>query len=483
MIKLDNISFAYKEDAPPVLRDISITIRPGERVCIMGANGSGKSTFGKLIAGLLKANRGYLRLDSHNHLPAGIIFQDPDNQMVAVVVENEIAFALENLGTAPEIMFQKVEQSLQRFEIEELQKRITSELSGGEKQRVALASVMIFEPDILILDEPDSYLDQRGKSALYRELDKLYQQKQHMTQIHITQYPEVAQQYDRILIFYQGEIVADSDYKSIFSNKEFCQKVGLAYKSNNHLDFGSLAKTESVINKITIENLSFGYNSDHPIIKNMKAEFKRGEIWGLVGFSGSGKSSLGSLLCGLLKPTTGEIKYFDNQKQLLDQNEIPGRVAALFQQPEKQFFLSSCDEEIKFGPKNFGFNLSKTELEKWYEMVGLNSESFSDRDPFSLSGGEKRRLAFASVLSISPDFVIFDEPTCGLDPEGVGRFIELVEQLKIAGKGIILISHDGQLLNRLADGIVLLNRGEKPKCLRKNDFFAQMELAQIVSPL
>lgn len=483
MIKLDNISFAYKDDAPPVLKDLSVTIRPGERVCIMGANGSGKSTFGKLVAGLLKANRGYLRLDSHNDLPVGIIFQDPDNQMVAVVVENEIAFALENLGTDQQTMFSKVEQSLKRFEIEQLQHRITSELSGGEKQRVALASVMVFEPDILILDEPDSYLDQIGKRALYRELDKLFEQKPTMTQIHITQYPEIAQHYNRIIIFHQGEIVADSDFNSIFDNQEFCQKVGLAYDIESRPLIKQKNNNDSIIDRIVIEKMSFGYQSDQPVIDNMKAEFKRGEIWGLVGFSGSGKSSLGSLLCGLLKPTTGDIKYYDNKNQLLDNSDIPGRVAALFQQPEKQFFLSSCDEEIKFGPKNFGINLSDADLKEWYNIVGLNPERFSQRDPFNLSGGEKRRLAFASVLSISPDFVIFDEPTCGLDPEGVGRFVELVDQLKRAGKGIILISHDGALINRLADGIVILQRGERPRCFRKEDFFAHSELAQIVSPL
>ncbi|HKK21061.1 MAG TPA: ATP-binding cassette domain-containing protein, partial [candidate division Zixibacteria bacterium] len=234
MIKFQNVNFRYRDDLPFALKNINLEIHPGESVCVMGANGSGKSTFAKFIAGLLTVQQGRFAVvgDESKELPVGIIFQNPDNQMVAVIVDKELAFALENLGTPLADMVNRVDAILDKFGIRELRHRLTTELSGGEKQRVALASTMIFQPDILILDEPDSFLDSDGKHALESELEQVTRAKPSMITIRISQYPDVARKYRRVLLFNDGSILADSSADKILSDTELLSQCGLVYEED-----------------------------------------------------------------------------------------------------------------------------------------------------------------------------------------------------------------------------------------------------------
>jgi energy-coupling factor transport system ATP-binding protein len=467
MLTLDHLTFSY-DSGKLALDDVSLSINASERVCIMGANGSGKSTLARLIAGLVEPTRGAIQIDLPESLPQvsriGILFQNPDNQMVASVVENEIAFALENLAMPMAEMEPRVLATLSRFGIEHLRTRLTHELSGGEKQRVALASVMIANPSILILDEPDSFLDASGKLMLSAELERLHAEQPDLIEIRITQYPEVAKQYPRLLVFAEGKLAADHSPTKIFANVEFCRKVGLRYDENLSTDTKSniwiteSARNEAQPNSIEVKSVSFEYIEDQTIIDELSLTWNRGEIIGIAGDSGSGKTTFGQLLCGLLKPTSGEVTFYDADNHLLSLKPKPGWVVGAFQQPERQFFLSTCREEIGFGPRNIGMKLTDDQISSLMELVGLNPHEFLLRDPFSLSMGEKRRLAFAAILSMQPPFVVFDEPTCGLDPEGVGRFVSLARRLKQAETGQVIISHDLDLLRGLCDRIINITR-------------------------
>ncbi|MCK4573120.1 MAG: ATP-binding cassette domain-containing protein [candidate division Zixibacteria bacterium] len=491
MIALENITYRYADDIEPALRNVSLRILPGESVCMMGANGSGKSTFAKLTAGLIAPARGRLRVESDGaeRMPVGIIFQNPDNQMVAATVEKEIAFALENLGCRQDEMEQRVGETLEKFGIPHLRNRLTSELSGGEKQRVALASVMIFQPNILILDEPDSFLDQEGKAALRQELQRIRQFKPSMVQIHITQYPQAAAGYDRLIVFHRGEVAADDNPDRIFRDRAFCLKTGLAFADDNAPQVrlpASRAAGQAVgkrVNRIEFKRVDFGYPGFGKVIGGLSTILEAGRITGVVGLSGAGKSTLGALVCGLLKPTDGEIKYVDDNGGRIDADAIAGHVSGIFQQPERQFFLPSCLEEIQYGPKNLGRSLQRDELVALFEMIGLDIDQFVDRDPFSLSGGEKRRMAFAAVLSISPDFIVFDEPTCGLDAEGTGRFLHLAQALKASGVGMIVISHDPEIIRSLADRVIVLRKGESSAVLGHNEFFSDPRYSSVIAPV
>ncbi len=467
MIKFQSVSFRYRDDLPFVLKDISLEIQPGESVCVMGANGSGKSTFAKFIAGLLTVQQGRFGIvgDEARQLPVGIIFQNPDNQMVAVVVDKELAFALENQGTPLMEMVRQVDTTLDQFGIVGLRHRLTTELSGGEKQRVALASTMIFHPDILVLDEPDSFLDQGGKQSLELQLEQIKQLKPSMITVRITQYVQVARKYKRVLLFCDGSIVADGAPQKLLTDLDLLKQCGLLFDETESRrlrvpTYGSSRPSgRRAVREIDLEQVSFQFPDGPPVIRRLSCTLTRGEIMGVVGPSGSGKSTLAGLVCGLLRPTLGQIRYLDEAGKEMAADQLAGRVSGVFQQPERQFFLPTCVEEVAFGPKNLGHVIGGNELGGLFALVGLDIAQFGERDPFTLSGGEKRRLAFAAVLSMAPDFVVFDEPTCGLDPEGTGRFILLAQFLRENGVGLLIISHDGGIIRQLADRVMVMSPG------------------------
>lgn len=491
MINFNNVTYRYGESQTPAIDNISLTINRGESVCLMGANGSGKTTLVRLIARLIEPFRGRIDVGHNGNSKVGILFQNPDNQMVAVTVEKEIAFALENQNVPMDEMEIRITQTLERFSITHLRRKLNSELSGGEKQRVALASVMIAEPSILLLDEPDSFLDQAGIEVLKTELNKLKKSDPDMIQVHITQYPSTALNYKRLLVIHQGEIIADDSPEAIFQNIQICNQANLLFNSKmtDNVSFPEFYNQKSNnsfnnIKKIELRNIDYSY-PDEPIeiIKELNISILSGQVLGVAGYSGTGKSTLGLMLCGLNNPTYGEIAYYNNNNELIPADEIAGKVTAVLQQPERQFFLSTCAEEIEFGPANFSHPLNANEVSALLDMVGLDAEIFKSRDPFQLSGGEKRRLAFASILSMIPSIIVFDEPTCGLDQEGVGRFVALANYLKKQGIGIVIISHDGDIHRMLSDNILLMEKESKHRIMTSETFFDDDKLSTIISPL
>jgi len=491
MIRLENVTYRYREDSEPVLRNLNLHLQPGESVCVMGANGSGKSTLAKILAGLIDVKQGRVRVEIGDGcpMPVGILFQNPDNQIVSVTVEKEIAFALENLGVPLAEMEARVTETLKRFSILHLRSRLTAELSGGEKQRVALAAVMVCRPPILVLDEPDSFLDESGKATLMEELQKLHQGNPSMIQIHITQYPNTAERYHRLIVLDRGVVVADAAPQEILQDQAFCIKTGLAFSLENgrqivipQSSVNGVAERSPSLEKITLRNVCFHYAGECEVLRNVSFDLKKGEIIALVGPSGSGKSSLGLLLCGLLKSVSGSIEYLDDNHKPVPFDLLVGRVSAAFQQPERQFFLPSCSKEIAFGPKNLGYMLTKIEIDALLAMAGLEPGTFAPKDPFTLSGGEKRRLAFAAVLSMLPQFVVFDEPTCGLDQEGVGRFLLLALALKRRGVAMVIITHDGNIVESLADKVIHLKGDSSWIELSNAEFFSNNSWEGVVSP-
>jgi energy-coupling factor transport system ATP-binding protein len=453
----------------------------------MGANGCGKSTLARLIAGLAEPSSGRIEQPT-GPLTVGILFQNPDNQMVAVTVEKEIAFALENQAMSQARMEPEITDALSRLRIEHLRERLTAELSGGEKQRLALASVMVFRPPVLVLDEPDSFLDETGKRALREELTRIRAEDPSLIEIRITQYPVVADEYTRLIVLEEGQVVFDGPPAEMFDDQTRAVQLGIALDPRHTRGTVVLPAredasptTNGLVDTIEVEQLGFGFPGMPEIIKDLSMTVQRREILAVVGPSGAGKSCLGNLICGLFTPPRGSVRYLTNDGQQLSPESVRGQVSGLFQQPERQFFLPSCGEEIAFGPTNLGQPFGQQLSEAYFDLIGLAPGQFSDRDPITLSGGEKRRLAFAAVLSMGPRFVVFDEPTCGLDQEGVGRFLQLVEALKTAGVGMMLITHDGNLVEYLSDRVLHLV-GDGSHCLLStNEFVDDDKRRQVVS--
>ncbi len=461
MISLRSVSFCYGDDDRPALDKLSLEIASGEGLAVMGRNGCGKSTLAHIISRLVKPTGGDLQigLDRDSATAIGLLFQNPDNQFVALTVEKEVAFALENLSIPLDDMRDRVDEILVALGIAHLKGRLINSLSGGEKQRVALAGIMIANPKILILDEPDSYLDLEGRTMLEEQLVVLRSKKPNLTEIRITQYLSVARQYQRLVVLDQGRLLADGSPEAVLADREICARAGLVWDgSRSNSQTLSYPREESIVNAIELSEMSFGYPGGETVIKDLSVALHAGEVLCVVGPSGSGKTTLGYLLTGLLQPTSGRIRKLDGQGRVVGVEQGRGRISASLQMPERQFFLENCKSEIEYGPSNFGKKLPPGYIEELLSSVGLDQPGFAQREPLTLSTGEKRRLAFAVVMALGPDFIVFDEPGCGLDPEGVGDFIALARKLKEAQLGLVVITHDDQLVSALADRVLVLDK-------------------------
>lgn len=497
MIKIEDVSYLYP-DGTKALDNLTLHISKGERVSVIGNNGSGKTTLALLINGILRAHSGTVRiagLDPGNDYDSaklkqkvGLVFQNPDNQLVSTTVEREIAFSLENMNVACSEMRDKVERMLGFFGLAPYRTRLTSDLSGGEKQRLALASVMVTEPEIIIFDEPESYLDESGKQLLNDAIDLLLKEKEDLTVLRITQYSQVAEKYERMIIFNEGWVMADSSPELLFPQMSRQESHGIYIPLRYRINSGSLrsSHSEEAVEKATpvptetksieVKSVFFKYDEspDGYLFEDLELNMKSNRVYGLVGRSGSGKTTLIQLMAGLLKPLSGKISYhgFDPR---------PGQLAVSFQQPERQFFLETVDKEIRFAAENLALKDIDTIARNCYASVGLDRERFHNRNPFTLSGGEKRRLAFATILSLEPSFIFFDEPTCALDSDGIDLFKKLVIQLKADGAGIVIVSHYGDIVFELTDEIIALESGWIESVNSKEQFFREADFSGYLS--
>lgn len=477
MIKCDQVTVRFSGATRDSLHRLNLTIEKGESVCVMGANGSGKTTLARLLAKLITASSGTVSVEATSGdatVPVGLLFQNPDNQMVAVTVEKELAFGLENRAMPMGEMKPRVQALAVRFDIAPLLPRLTGELSGGEKQRVALAATMITRPAVLVLDEPDSYLDEPGRKMLDAELARLHSEQPELIEIRITQYLSVARRYPRLILLHDGEVVADGAPGPILADRELCRRCGLVWDAEETVTNLTNSGDSVGHDKVCLQDVSFQYEQSEQILSAISVAVRQGETVGLVGASGSGKSTLGWLWCGLLKPNAGWVVVMSGGSSTGAPR--PPTVTGALQFPERQFFLPAVREELAFGPRNLGLQLAEEEAFRLLQSVGLDPGQFLERDPYTLSAGEKRRLAFAVIMGMRPSFVLFDEPTCGLDPAGVGRFLALSGKLKQRGLGQLVISHDKTVISAITDRVMCLESGRITHDERTSTFL-QSEVA------
>ncbi|TFH64557.1 MAG: ABC transporter ATP-binding protein [Candidatus Zixiibacteriota bacterium] len=467
MIRLDGVSFAYQHESR-LIENLSFSIQRGERVCLLGRNGSGKSTLLRLIAGLLNPTAGEIfvnGISTTDHKrqrelrrQIGFIFQNPEDQITSTTVETDIAFALENFGVAQDIMRREVGEYADRFELTELLRRHPLALSAGEKQRTALASVMVVQPQVLLLDEPTSYLDYRGRQRLLATAfnDRSY------TIVGATQYTKEVEQYDRVAFLDQGRLLFFG------SNAEFAQteqwKQMTATASARRRDSIRTNTPENTASyplraaQLEMCNMSFGYSRDQKVIDGLSMRVLPGRITVVMGDSGCGKTTLALLLAGLVKPSGGVIRLGGKE---VGEKELSRQVAVLFQFPETSFFADSVLEEVAFGIRDLQLNSSEIEqkVRVALNLVGLDYDIFASRNPFLLSAGERRRVAIASALIMERPIILFDETTLGLDWEGRNTIVRLLRDLKAADKTIVLMTHDVEFAAQTADDVVLMDHG------------------------
>ena len=527
MIKTENLIFEYEKrdeegniiGSHRAIDEVNLDIEPGQFIAILGHNGSGKSTLAKHMNAILAPTEGTMWVDGKNtgdeeniwdvRQTAGMVFQNPDNQIIGTVVEEDVGFGPENLGVPTEEIWERVEQSLKSVGMLEYRHHSPNKLSGGQKQRVAIAGVVAMRPKCIVLDEPTAMLDPSGRKEVLRTVEEL-RRREKVTVILITHYMEEVIGADRVIVMDKGHVVMDGTTKEIFSQVELLKKYRLdvpqvtllAYelkKKGFAIPDGILTvdelvaalegcgmKTTPVKKALTgearlegthradatilkLENINYVYSPDtayeRKALKDINLDIYEGQFIGVIGHTGSGKSTMIQHLNGLIKATSGSLYYKGENiyEEKYNLRELRNNVGLVFQYPEHQLFEVDVLSDVCFGPKNQG--LSEEECKERaleaLRLVGL-PEKYYESSPFDLSGGQKRRVAIAGVLAMKPKVLVLDEPTAGLDPKGRDEILDQIAYLQKEGNlTVILVSHSMEDIAKYVDRIVVMNRGSK----------------------
>jgi len=518
VIKGHKIIFEYaaydeKETPPQVLKEIDISINTGEFIAILGHNGSGKSTLARHFNALLTPTSGTLWVtdkdtkDSKNvwaiRQSVGMLFQNPDNQIIASVVEEDVAFGPENLGVPPKEIRTRVDEALSVVGMSEYASSPPHYLSGGQKQRVTIAGVLAMSPSCLVLDEPTAMLDPSGRKEVLDTIMRL-NKEMGITVILITHFMEEATLANRVLVMESGKVILDNTPCNIFSNVKQMEDLGLGAPQitllNHRLKTYNLPVKDTVLSVedflqnhelidklinyhsadntqeskilpapiIHLQNLTYIYNPNSIFEKialnSINMQIYSGEIVAIIGHTGSGKSTLIQHLNALLMPTSGHV-LVNGEDIFADKSKLASarqEVGLVFQYPEHQLFEATVYKDVAFGPLRM--NLSKAEVDERVctslNAVGIDS-SFYEKSPFELSGGQKRRIAIAGVLAMRPKVLVLDEPTAGLDPGGKNEILAQIKHMHMTlGITVILVSHSMEDVAQLADRIFVMNKGE-----------------------
>lgn len=491
-VRLDHVTLRYGDSL--ALDDVTLEVCRGERVCMLGANGSGKSTLASVICGLLAPDEGDIELAGHAVCTGGVpdlaayrdarrqlglVFQNPDDQIVTSVVADDVAFGPENLGVPRAQIAARVARELRRVAMEKYAHADPSRLSGGQRQRVCIAGALAMEPAVLVLDEPSSLLDVRGRAAIMRVMGRLAAAG--ATLVHVTHFMDEALAADRVVVMQHGRVALEGTPDEVFATKnaQVIEALGLEMPFEARLAAALRAdaadgKVAAVAGPsgekpaacapaaeppaILARDLGFSYGPDAQALDGVSLEVPVRATTAIVGQTGSGKSTLLRLLCGLEAADAGSLTVCGiNAATKRGRRQIRRAVGYVMQHPERQLFAQTVAEDVAFGPRNQG--LSATEVERRVahalDLVGLADRR--DASPFELSGGQQRLAAIAGVLAMEPELLVLDEPTAGLDPRGRARLRALMADLAAHGVTLLQVTHSMEDAAR-ADHVVLLDQ-------------------------
>lgn len=551
MIRAEQVRFQYKKRdvdgnviaTEEILKGVDLTIKKGEFIALLGRNGSGKTTFSKQLNAILRPSEGTVTVDEMGTRDAeklydirqhvGMVFQNPDNQMVAANVEEEVAFGPENLGMESDTIVARVKQALEQVRMWKRRKTAPNHLSGGQKQRIAIAGILAMHPDYIVLDEPTAMLDPKGRKEVMEALQRL-NQEQEMTVILITHDMEEAALASRVILLADGQMRFDGRPEKFFGADALLAEMGmeapLSYRVRKLIDsdvfekkIGDARVEEATIDKrekvaeydktgreweasselvdkkknkkaeaetdkknqdlLSLQHVSYIYSPgtayEKVALDDVNLSLGKGEIVGLAGHTGSGKSTMIQLLNGLLKPTSGTVTFEgkDIHAKGYSGNYLRSKVGMVFQYPEHQMICDTVWEDVAFGPSKQGLTgeACETRVEEALRFVDL-PEKYYQASPLQLSGGQKRRVAIAGVLAMHPEYIILDEPAAGLDATGKREIFDRIRRMsREQGIGVLLVSHSMEDLAEYADRIIVLDDGKKILDDRPAQVFAKRE--------
>ena len=540
-IEIRDVSFTYPSRSEPSLKRVNAEVGCGEFILLTGPTGCGKSTLLRTLSGLIPhASGGVLSgnvaIDGKNLADqslavisqhVGLLFQNPDDQFFCTVVEDEIAFGLENLGIPSFQIDVRIDAALTLVKLSTgFRGRAISTLSGGEKQRVSLACLCAMKPRVLLLDEPTSHLDPTSTCDILEILGQLNSQNGITIVIAAHRVSEIAPLCSRVWLMSHAEIALDSPVNRAFSDlkpyrnlgveipdlAELSEQLGLPERPLTvdqaaqlflHADrFPNIsAPTSNLSNLVSheqphqdsrnllasVENLTFQYpRTEIPALSKVSFEIGEGEVTAIMGANGSGKTTLLLSILGLLRPTFGRILITDIGRERLKLRNLAGKIGIVFQDPDLLLQAETVNDEVAFGPKNL--KLSRCEIQNRTKevMSAFDLDNLGNEAPYSLSRGQRQRTATAAAYSLLPNILLLDEPTAGQDFSHLGQLMGvLCDTVERQNKTLIFCTHDAQLTLQYAKRVLLLRQGELIFDGVPNEAFSNPDLlanASLIAP-
>ena len=508
MIEIANLSFTYAGNETTALEHVDLRIDDGEFVLLTGPSGGGKSSLARCLNGLIPhfhgghisgriAVQGLDPIRESTKKMAsrvGIVFQDPENQLIAMDAEREIAFPMENLGYGRDLISRRVEESLDTLGIAHLRYRPIHELSGGEKQKVAIASVLALHPEVLILDEPTSELDPKSAEDVLAIIQRLNDELGITIILIEHRLDRVIHLIDRLIVIDEGGIVADGTPREILAGPQISgigigippivrvvqelivkgipiQGIPLTVKEarlmlDPHVKQAGAWAASGVSNHnrqkpiIGVHKLWHAYSPEVVALKDISFCVGEGDFVAIMGRNASGKTTLARHLNGLLKPTRGHVQINGIGTEKSTVAQLARHVGIAFQNPNDHLFADTVETEILFTLKRLGLERKPAQVKLEEVLERFHLQPYRNQYPRALSGGERQRVALASVIAAEPKVLVMDEPTRGMEYRLKAELMEFLNEYRAEGNIVILVSHDVETVAEHADRVILLSEGK-----------------------
>ena len=520
MIELKDFSFQYKAQSEPTLKNLNLTIYKGEKVLIVGPSGSGKSTIGQCLNGiipniykgtssgqfLIQGKEAFdLSIYEKSHLVSTVL-QDTDGQFIGLSVAEDLAFALENdmvdLGT----MKERVQSWAERLDLMKLLDHRPQDLSGGQKQRVSLAGVLIDESPILLFDEPLANLDPKSGQDIIDLIDQIHEEQGTTTIIIEHRLEDVLYRpVDRVILINQGQVLFNGQPDELLRTTLLAEngireplylttlrQLGQDIDQLEHLDRledieltgvnrsipeATFTKTGEAEELLKLEQISFAYQENHPILKNISLSIPKGQRLAIVGKNGAGKSTLAKAICGFI---TTEGQYTSRGEDVKQESvkERAERVGYVLQNPNQMISTNMIFDEVALGLRLRGISEEDIKERVYQALKTCGLYEFRKWPISALSYGQKKRVTIASILVLGPEILVLDEPTAGQDQRNYTEIMEFLDSLQEKGHTIVMITHDMQLMLDYSDRALVVSDGQILADLSPAELFTHPEILQ-----
>ncbi len=520
MIELKDFSFQYKAQSEPTLKNLNLTIYKGEKVLIVGPSGSGKSTIGQCLNGiipniykgtssgqfLIQGKEAFdLSIYEKSHLVSTVL-QDTDGQFIGLSVAEDLAFALENdmvdLGT----MKERVQSWAERLDLMKLLDHRPQDLSGGQKQRVSLAGVLIDESPILLFDEPLANLDPKSGQDIIDLIDQIHEEQGTTTIIIEHRLEDVLYRpVDRVILINQGQVLYNGQPDELLRTTLLAEngireplylttlrQLGQDIDQLEHLDRledieltgvnrsipeATFTKTGEAEELLKLEQISFAYQENHPILKNISLSIPKGQRLAIVGKNGAGKSTLAKAICGFI---TTEGQYTSRGEDIKQESvkERAERVGYVLQNPNQMISTNMIFDEVALGLRLRGISEEDIKERVYQALKTCGLYEFRKWPISALSYGQKKRVTIASILVLGPEILVLDEPTAGQDQRNYTEIMEFLDSLQEKGHTIVMITHDMQLMLDYSDRALVVSDGQILADLSPAELFTHPDILQ-----